>query len=119
LGIEVCVIEPGGYPTKVWVNRNGYNMALKARANPATLADYPALTARMGAEDGSGRRADPLDVPKAIAEIAAMPAGTRPLRRAVHPGPKPQEAINTVARETQLAWLGGSPFGPWIKAVHD
>jgi NAD(P)-dependent dehydrogenase (short-subunit alcohol dehydrogenase family) len=119
LGIEVCVIEPGGYPTKVWINRNGYTKALRGRSDPATLAAYPALTARMGTEDGSGRSADPLDVPKAIAEIAAMPAGTRPLRRAVHPGPKPQEAINKVASETQLAWLGGSAFGPWIKAVHD
>lgn len=119
LGIEVCVIQPGGYPTKVWVNRNALNTALKKRADPATLAAYPALTARMGSETGAGRNADPLDVPKAIAEIAAMPAGTRPLHRAVHPGSKPQEAINKVSRETQLAWLGETPFGPWIKAVHD
>lgn len=119
LGIEVCVIQPGGYPTKVWVNRNALNTALKKRADPAALAAYPALTARMGSETGGGRSADPLDVPKAIAEIAAMPPGTRPLRRAVHPGGKPQEAINKVSRETQLAWLGETPFGPWIKAVHD
>ncbi|MEY4952188.1 MAG: hypothetical protein RL299_612 [Pseudomonadota bacterium] len=119
LGIEVCVIQPGGYPTKIWVNRNSYNIALKKRADPATLADYPALTARMGTEDGSGRTADPNDVPRAIAEIAAMPAGKRPLRRAVHPGPKPQEAINKAARETQLAWLGKSPYGPWIEAAQD
>ena len=49
----------------------------------------------------------------------AMPAGSRPLRRAVHPGAKPQEAINKVAAEVQLAWLGASPLGPLIKAVHD
>ena len=73
----------------------------------------------MGTETGAGRTADPADVPRAIAEIAAMPAGRRPLRRAVHPGNKPQEAINRVAAETQLAWLGNSPVGPWIKAVHD
>lgn len=119
LGIEVCIIEPGGYPTRVWINRNAYTKALRGRADATALADYPALTARMGTEDGSGRSADPNDVPLAIAEIAAMPAGSRPLRRAVHPGAKPQEAINRVSRETQLAWLGGSPFGPWIKAVHD
>ncbi len=119
LGIDVCVIQPGGYPTKVWVNRNAYNTELKKRADPATLADYPALAARMGTEDGSGRTADPMDVPRAIAEITAMPAGKRPLRRAVHPGPKPQEAINRVARETQLAWLGKTPFGPWIEAAQD
>lgn len=118
-GIEVCVIQPGGYPTRVWINRNGYTKALKERSNPATLAAYPALTARMGTEDGSGRTADPADVPRAMLEIAGMPAGTRPLRRAVHPGRKPQESINTVSRETQLAWLGETPFGPWIKAVHD
>lgn len=119
LGIEVCVIQPGGYPTRVWINRNGYTKALRERADPATLADYPALAARMGTEDGSGRAADPQDVPNAIAEIIAMPAGTRPLRRAVHPGARPQEAINRVVRETQLAMLGNSPYGPWVRAAQD
>ena len=117
--IEVCVIQPGGYPTKVWVNRNALAKELKDRLTAEEAAAYPALVQRMGLEDGSGRSADPMDVPRAIAEIAAMPAGTRPLRRAVHPGSKPQEAINKVSAETQVAWLGGSPFGPWVKAVHD
>lgn len=117
--IEVCVIQPGGYPTKVWVNRNVLAKQLKDRLSPEEAAAYPALVSRMGAEDGSGRSADPMDVPRAIAEIAAMPAGTRPLRRAVHPGGKPQEAINKVSAETQVAMLGNSPFGPWVKAVHD
>lgn len=119
LGIEVCIIQPGGYPTKVWINRNGYTKALRERTEAERLAAYPALTGRMGTEDGSGRTADPADVPRAMLEIAALPAGKRPLRRPVHPGAKPQEAINKVSAETQLAWLGNSPFGPWIKAVHD
>lgn len=118
-GIEVCIIEPGGYPTKVWSNRNRYNLELKARIDSERAAGYPEFFARLGTETGAGRTADPLDVPKAIAAVAAMSAGRRPLRVAVHPGAKPQEAINTVSRETQLAWLGGSAFGPWIKAVHD
>lgn len=117
--IEVCVIQPGGYPTKVWVNRNVLAKQLKDRLSPEEAAAYPALVSRMGTEDGSGRSADPMDVPRAIAEIAAMPAGTRPLRRAVHPGGKPQEAINKVSAETQVAMLGNSPYGPWVKAVHD
>ncbi len=117
--IEVCVIQPGGYPTKVWVNRNVLAKQLKDRLSPEQAAAYPALVSRMGAEDGSGRSADPMDVPRAIAEIAAMSAGTRPLRRAVHPGGKPQEAINKVSSETQVAMLGNSPFGPWVKAVYD
>jgi NAD(P)-dependent dehydrogenase (short-subunit alcohol dehydrogenase family) len=118
-GVEVCVIQPGGYPTKVWVNRNVLAKELKDRLSPEEAAAYPALVSRMGTEDGSGRSADPMDVPRAIAEIAAMPAGTRPLRRAVHPGGKPQEAINKVSAETQVAMLGNSPYGPWVKAVHD
>ena len=117
--IEVCVIQPGGYPTKVWVNRNKLAKELKQRLTAEEAAAYPALVSRMGTEDGGGRSADPMDIPRAIAEIAAMPAGTRPLRRAVHPSNKPQEAINKVSAETQVAWLGGSPFGPWVKAVHD
>lgn len=118
-GIEVTIIQPGGYPTKVWVNRNAYTGALKDRSDAALLAAYAPFTKGMGTEDGSGRSADPSDVPRAIAEIMAMPAGSRPLRRAVHPGAKPQEAINNVAAEVQLAWLGGSPLGPLVKAVHD
>ena len=118
-GIDVTVIQPGGYPTKVWVNRNIYTGALKDRSDPALLAAYEPLTRGMGKEDGSGRSADPMDVPRAIAEIMAMPAGKRPLRRAVHPGNKPQEAINRVSAEVQLAWLGGSAMGPLVKAVHD
>lgn len=118
-GIEVCIIQPGGYPTKVWSNRNRYNQELKSRIDAERAKGYADLVARMGTETGGGRNADVLDVPRAIAEIAAMPAGRRPLRRAVHPGSKPQEAINRIAAETQVGWLGNSPFGPWIKAVHD
>lgn len=118
-GIDVTIIQPGGYPTKVWVNRNAYTGALKERSDAALLAAYEPFTRGMGTEDGSGRSADPADVPRAIAEIMAMPAGKRPLRRAVHPGNKPQEAINRVSAEVQLAWLGGGQLGPLVKAVHD
>ena len=118
-GIEVTIIQPGGYPTRVWQNRNMLTGALRGRTDAALLATYEPFTKGMGQEDGSGRSADVLDVPRAIAEIMAMPAGTRPLRRAVHPGNKPQEAINKVAAEVQVAWLGGSALGPLIKAVHD
>ena len=118
-GIEVTVIQPGGYPTRVWQNRNIYTGALRERTAPELLAAYAPFTRGMGTEDGSGRSTDVADVPRAIAEIMAMPAGTRPLRRAVHPGNKPQEAINRVSAEVQVAWLGGGPLGPLVKAVHD
>ncbi|WP_373486737.1 SDR family NAD(P)-dependent oxidoreductase, partial [Blastomonas sp.] len=72
-GIDVTVIQPGGYPTDVWRNRNIYTGALKERIDADRAAAYPAVVARMGTEDGSGRSADPMDVPRAIAEIIAMP----------------------------------------------
>ncbi|MDX1703538.1 SDR family oxidoreductase [Altererythrobacter ishigakiensis] len=118
-GVEVCVIEPGGYPTKVWVNRNRLANELKERLNFDERAAYPQLVARMGEEDGTRRTADPMDVPNAIAEIIAMPPGTRPLRKAVHPGNKPQVPINELTAKVQVDWLGQSGFGPWIKDVHN
>ncbi len=118
-GVEVCVIEPGGYPTKVWVNRNKLASELKERLNFDERAAYPQLVARMGKEDGTRRTADPMDVPKAVAEIIAMPPGTRPLRKEVHPGRKPQIAINELTAKVQVEWLGQSGFGPWIKDVHN
>lgn len=119
-GIDVTIIQPGGYPTDVWVNRNAYSSALKARAEAAHAAGYPEQVARMGVEDGSGRSADPMDVPREIARIIALPAGTRPLRVPVHPGPKPQVAINEVSAKTQVEWLGRSPtLGPLVRAVHN
>ncbi|WP_366048319.1 SDR family oxidoreductase [Sphingorhabdus sp. EL138] len=118
-GVEVTIIQPGGYPTDVWRNRNRYTGELLARADEERKAAYAMFTSRMGTEDGSGRSADIFDVPRAIAEIIAMPAGSRPLRQMVHPVAKPQEAINKVSAETQRAWLGNSPYGPLIKAVHD
>lgn len=117
--IDVSIIQPGGYPTKVWVNRNGYTTALKQRAEEIHTAGYPAQVARMGLEDGSGRGADPADVAKAIADLIAMPPGTRPLRTAVHPGNKPQEPINAVSAKVQVDWLGNSGVGPLIRNVHE
>lgn len=122
-GIEVTIIQPGGYQTKVGANRDRYTGALRARAEPRHTDGYPEMVARMGggggsrAQGGGAGQPDPMDVPRAIAEIAALPAGQRPLRRPVHPGPKPQEAINRVSAETQLALLGPTPYGPWAKAV--
>ncbi|MBU1756164.1 MAG: SDR family oxidoreductase [Alphaproteobacteria bacterium] len=118
--IEVTIIEPGGYPTEVWVNRNIYTGALKERIAAEHAQGYPQVVARMGTEDGSGRSADPMDVPRAIARTIALPAGTRPLRVPVSGGPIPQTAINEVTARTQLEWLGRSPqLGPVMRAVHN
>jgi NAD(P)-dependent dehydrogenase (short-subunit alcohol dehydrogenase family) len=118
--IDVSIIEPGGYPTKVWVNRNAYSSALKARADAVHTDGYPQQVARMGTEDGSGRSNDPMDVARAIAGLIVQAPGTRPLRLPVSPGNKPQVPINAVTARVQTEWLGGSPLvGPLVRAVHD
>lgn len=117
--IDVTIIEPGGYPTEVWVNPNAHSRELKGRAEEIHTAGYPELVARMGLEDGSGRSADPMDVPHEIARLIAMPQGTRPLRLPVHPGPRPQTSITKGTAKVQVDWLRRSPeFGPLVRAVH-
>jgi len=118
-GIDVTIIQPGGYPTKVWVNRNRYTSDLKDRTPDDLLNGYPQLAGQMGEEDGNRRITDPMDVPRAIAEIIAMPVGKRPLRKAVHPTFRPQEAVNAASAKAQLGFLGASPFGPMVKAALD
>ena len=116
-GIEVTIIEPGGYPTKIWEKSAVRSGALKERTPQALLDAYPQMTAGMGEVSMGGGSTDPMDVPRAIAEIIAMPAGTRPLRRPVHPGNKPQVPINEISAQQQLAMLGNSGYGPMLKAV--
>ena len=116
-GVDVSIIEPGGYPTKIWVNRNRYTGALKDRTSTETINAYGPLAAGMGQEDGSGRSTDPMDVPRAIARLIAQPPGTRALRTAVHPAYRPQESVNAATAKAQLAFLGETRFGPAIKSV--
>jgi len=130
-GIDVLIIQPGGFPTNVGANRARYNSEIAARADQRHAAGYPEMVASMsrspqppparpgktGQQSAMTSNIDPMDVPRAIAEIAAMPAGGRPLRRAVHPGNKPQLEINRISRETQLTWLANSPYGEWVRAV--
>lgn len=118
-GIDVTIIQPGGYPTDIWKKRNQYDKQLLKRTDTELIEAYGPFTARMGQADGGGRSADPMDIPRAIAEIAAMPAGKRPLRRAVHPVNRPSEPINAVSAKVQQEILGRGPLAPLAKAVHD
>ena len=117
--IDVTIIQPGGYPTEIWANANALTQKLLDRADEKHLSGYPELIAQLRARSAGGGSTDPMDVPNAIGQIIAMPPGTRPLRREVHPGPKPQIAINEVCAKVQVGWLGETPYGPWIKAVHN
>ncbi len=116
--IEVTIIEPGGYPTAIWENANRLTLGLLERADERHLDGYPMMIEQLRQRGSGGGSTDPMDVPNAIAQIIAMPPGTRPLRKPVHPGPKPQIPINEVSAKVQVGWLGESPYGPMIKAVH-
>ena len=115
-GIEVTIVQPGGYPTEIWDNGAQYTQALFDRTPEDGRAAYPSFTGQMS---GGTQTTDPMDIPRAIAEIIDLPAGTRPLRKAIHPVVRPQEGINAASAQTQLAMLGESPLGPAIKAVLD
>lgn len=117
--IDITIIQPGGYPTKIWFNQNAPSAALKARMNEDVIDAYPQFTAGMGKREAGGGESDPMDIPRAIAAAIAEPQGTRPLRIALHPKARPQEAINKVSAEIQIAVLGNSPMGPVIKDVLD
>lgn len=121
-GIDVTIIEPGGFPTEVGQNRAKYTQDLFERVEPVHGNGYPELVAAMQntrtVRDGPvpPGMPDPVMVPQAILEITSMPAGTRPLRRAVHPKFIPQEEINRVSAEAMVGFLGQGRFG---KAVTD
>ena len=116
-GVDVTIVQPGGFPTKIWENGNIYTAPMLDRADAERKAAYQALVD--GALRNGGGTSDPMDVPRGIALIIAMAQGRRPLRLPVHPGPKPQQAINQVSAQTQIAMLGNSPFGPWVKDVNE
>lgn len=118
-GVDVTIIQPGGYPTKIWSNQNKPSGELKARLSEDIVSAYPHFTEGMGKRGPSDSTADPMDIPRAIAKAIAMPKGERPLRIALHPVARPQEAINKVSAQMQIAVLGGSPFGPVVKGVLD
>ncbi len=115
-GVEVTIVQPGGFPTRIWDNRIQLTRGLLERTPDALEAAYPEFQLRSPASGGGGT-SDPMDVPRAIAEIIALPAGSRPLRRAVHPGPKPHEAINRVSTDVQRQVLGRGPYSSWAEAV--
>ncbi|WP_373490156.1 SDR family NAD(P)-dependent oxidoreductase [Parasphingorhabdus sp.] len=116
-GVDVTIVQPGGFPTKIWEKGNKLTTELLERADDERKAAYQALVA--GALRNSGGSTDPEDVPRAIAALIAMAPGKRPLRLPVHPGRKPQLAINDVSAQTQVAMLGSSPFGPWVTDVNE
>ena len=118
-GIEVSIVQPGGYPTDIWENASALSGQLLSRLSDNEKSAYPQFVARMGGGGGNNQPTDPMDIPRETAAMMAMKPGSRPLRKPVHPGPKPQIPVNEISAKQQLAWLGESPMGPMMKAVLD
>jgi NAD(P)-dependent dehydrogenase (short-subunit alcohol dehydrogenase family) len=118
-GVEVTIIQPGGYPTKIWENGGRYVSALMERVDGERTNAYAGhLQMSQGLLSGQ-YSTDPIDVPHAIAEIIAMPAGKRPLRRPVHPNTQATDSANAAMAQIQTAVLSGGPFKAWHAAVTD
>jgi NAD(P)-dependent dehydrogenase (short-subunit alcohol dehydrogenase family) len=118
-GVEVTIIQPGGYPTKIWENGRRYFEALLERADGDRKEAY-AGHIEMARGLMTGRYStDPMDVPRAIAEVFALPPGRRPLRRPVHPDPRAVTAANAALAQIEAAALANGPYKDWHAAVAD
>ena len=116
-GVDITIIQPGGYPTKIWDNGIVYYDDLMKRVDSGRKEAYGAhLKLAEGYFNGGGKT-DPMDVPRAIAEIIATPKGQRPLRKPVHPNTKASETANTAMAQIQSAVLGQGPYSKWHKRV--
>ncbi len=118
-GVEITIIQPGGYPTKIWDNGRRYVSELMERANDERKGAYGGhIQMAQGLLSGGGST-NPMDVPNAIAEIIAMPAGKRPLRRPVHPSTAATDAANNAMAQIQASILGNGAYKSWHDAVTD
>ena len=118
-GVEITIIQPGGYPTKIWENGRRYTDQWMARVSDEKKVDYETHIQMARAMMTGDYSTNPIDVPNAIAEIMAMPAGKRPLRRVVHPRPDAAEGANAALAQVQAGVLGGGAYAPWHAAVTD
>lgn len=116
-GVEVTIIQPGGYPTKIWDNGSRYFEELLESVDDERKGAYAAhIEMAQGMFNGGGST-DPMDVPRAIAEIIAMPPGSRPLRRPVHPNTQGTDALNAAHAQVQAAMMSSGRYAQWHKAV--
>jgi NAD(P)-dependent dehydrogenase (short-subunit alcohol dehydrogenase family) len=116
-GVEVTIIQPGGYPTRIWESGSRAAEAMFARNEPARVAAYTPHVAQTRGMMNGPRNTDPKDVARAVAELMALPAGQRPLRRPVHPNTAVTVAVNRAMAGIQAQVLGQGPYAAWHAAV--
>ena len=118
-GVEVTIVQPGGYPTKIWENGRKLAEAVEARADADLKEAYAAHNELARGLMNGSQQTDPMDVPKAVGEILALPPGKRPLRRPVHPNTQATTAANAAMAQIETAVLGNGPYKDWHAAVVD
>ena len=118
-GVEVTIIQPGGYPTKIWDNGAQYFDALLEAADQERKDAYVGHIEMASGLLGGQYSTDPMDVPRAIADIIAMPPGKRPLRKPVHPNTQATDALNAAHAQVQATVLGQGRYKEWRDAVAD
>ncbi len=118
-GVEVTIVQPGGYPTKIWETGRRLGEAVEARADAERKAAYAGHNELARRFITGARETDPMDVPKAVAEILALPPGKRPLRRPVHPNSQGVAAANAALAQIEAGALGNGPYRDWHAAVAD
>ncbi len=118
-GIEITIIQPGGYPTRIWNNGRRYTDEWMGRVSDEKKAAYETHIQMATALMTGEYQTNPIDVPQAIAEIMAAPAGSRPLRRVVHPNPAAAAGANAALAQVQAGVLGQGAYAPWHAAVAD
>jgi NAD(P)-dependent dehydrogenase (short-subunit alcohol dehydrogenase family) len=118
-GVDVTIIQPGGYPTKIWENGARYFEELLAGADEERKIAYAGHIDLASGMLGGVYETDPMDVPRAIAAIIALPPGRRPLRKPVHPNTQATDALNAAHAQVQAAVLGQGRYKAWHDAVVD
>lgn len=118
-GVEATIIQPGGYPTKIWTNGARYFDELLAAADDERKTAYAGHIEMASGLLGGQYSTDPMDVPRAIAEIIALPPGKRPLRKPVHPNTQASDALNAAHKQVQAAVMGQGAYKSWHDAATD
>ena len=118
-GVEATIIQPGGYPTKIWTNGARYFDELLAAADDERKTAYAGHIEMASGLLNGQYSTDPMDVPRAIAEIIALPPGKRPLRKPVHPNTQASDALNAAHKQVQAAVMGQGAYKSWHDAATD
>ncbi len=84
MGVDVCLVEPGPHPSRFAANAQARLEAkIAGLADDPRLADWAEMVERARTLDDEERTTDPMDVVRALLDLAAMPQGERPLRTVV------------------------------------